>query len=61
MRPRIEIKKDIPKFPSYDDNYEMDGIRNNQTMLGLILEVALDLRDIMVVNEMKKSKKKDGK
>ena len=60
MRPRTEIKNDIPKFPSYDDNYEMTGIRNTQTMLGLILEAVLDLRDIMVIDEMKKSKKKDG-
>lgn len=59
MRPRDEIKNDIPAFPSYDDNYEMTGIRNHQTMLTLILEVLLDLRDIAVIAEMKKSKKKD--
>lgn len=59
-RPRTEIKSDIPVFASYDDNYEMEGHRNTQRMLTLILEVALDLRDIMVIDEMKKAKKKDG-
>jgi len=60
MRPRTEIKNDIPAFPGWDDNYEMQGIRNTQTMLTLILEVALDLRDIMVIDKVKSSKKKDG-
>lgn len=46
MRPRETIEKDAKlDLPRYDDNYEIEGHRNNQRLLTLIVELLLDIRD----------------
>lgn len=48
MRDRESIEKDVPtNLPAYDENYDIIGHRNNQTILTAILEVLLDIREII--------------
>ena len=47
MRDKATIEKDIPKRIDIDDPWVLEGHRNTQTLLTLILEVALDVREIL--------------
>jgi len=53
MRDRETIEKDIPlNLPAYDENYEIEGHRNNQRLLTVIAEVLLDIRDKLEKKEI---------
>lgn len=47
MRDRPIIEKDIPKRIDIDDPWALEGHRNTQSLLTLILEVALDVRQLL--------------
>lgn len=47
MRARKNIEADIPKRISIDDHWDLEGLRNQQILLTLILEVLLDMREMV--------------
>ena len=47
MRDRETIQKDVPKRVDFNDNHQLEIPRNSQTLLTIILEVLLDMREML--------------
>ena len=56
MRDRPTIEKEIPGKVGFNDNWNLDGIRNTQKLAELNLEVLLDIRDAMKKPKPKRRK-----
>jgi hypothetical protein len=53
MRTRVEIENDIPKQIGFDDTWDLQGPRNIQQLLTLTLETLLDIREMLLKEEIK--------